>query len=781
MLAIIPGCTIIRTVVSLGNIFMKKVFYLVAVLLMAVVLFRFTPIFFPITQSDIHREPFHSVIFYDRNGELLQEVLSQSASRSVFVPLEKISPYFIQAMIATEDRRFYRHHGVDYLAVFRAAWQNITHRRIVSGASTITLQLARLLHPAPRTLWNKLREAYRAYRLEAGMSKREILEEYLNRLPMGGNLYGVESAARTYFGIPASELTLAQASYLAAIPNSPNRYNPYTNSRGIRERQKRVLQQMVRNGFISSRRFSEVLKTTVHLRKQTSSFLAPHFVFHLMKQLPPGSNTVRTTIDSRLQRMVHEQVHRVLRQLKPYHVTNAAVLLVENSSGEVLAYLGSANYFDETIQGKFDGVQAFRQPGSALKPFLYQLAMEKGFNPASLISDISTRYTLNRGIYAPHNYSQDFHGPIRLREALANSLNIPAVRTLAQIGVEDFLRRLREYGFSSLQKDAGYYGVGLALGDGEVSLYQMVRAYSTLARYGRWQPLREVLSVNGTPVPRDTTGVHTISRPEFHFLIASILSDHRARSAEFGPNSVLNLPFPCAAKTGTSFRFCDNWTVGYTRDYTLGVWVGNFDNTPMMRVSGVTGAGPIFAAIMQLLYREAPEPLPFPVPPGVVQVSICPLSGKRPTSACPTRIQEWIPKRDYPKYLQEHCTMHIRVGNRVKVVLPERFREWAKHMGWEVQSSDSLAHQPAFRIVNPGNQSVYRRLSNLAESYQSIEFRLEAPDSLYTVRWYLNNQPLRVTHPPHRFLWEARPGSYHLRAEDAEHPEFRDEITFQVK
>ncbi len=759
---------------------MKRFIYIVIPLVLLYYLFRLTLYLFPVHREDIRTTRFHSVKFYDRHGNLLQEVLSESSNRAVFVPLEEVSPYFIQAIIATEDRNFYRHHGVDYPAVLRALWQNVKSGRIVSGASTITLQLARLLHPKKRTLFNKIREAYFAFRLEAGLDKRTILEEYLNRLPMGGNLYGVESAARAYFGIPASELTLAQATYLAAIPNSPNRYNPYHNPAGIKQRQKIVLQRMARAGFIPPERIPKVFKENIILQPVSSSFLSPHFVFYLLRKLPDDASIVRTTLDARWQRLLTEQIHRALYQLKNYHVTNAAALLVDNRTGEVLAYVGSANFFNETIQGQVDGVQALRQPGSALKPFLYQLAMEKGFNPATLISDISTHYRMPEGVYSPRNYSEDFHGPVRLREALANSLNIPAVRTLAKIGVADFLERLREYGFTDLRNTPEHYGVGLALGDGEVSLYQLTRAYSCLARYGKFRPLREILEINNQPVP-DTAQVRTISQPVFHFLISDILSDPFARTTEFGAHSVLNLPFLCAAKTGTSFRFCDNWTVGYTPDYTLGVWVGNFDHTPMMRVSGVTGAGPIFASTMLLLYHDQEPPVDFPVPEGVVKLSICPLSGKRPTAACPTRSEEWFPARDTIAYWQDSCRMHIQEKGKVKVVLPERFRQWAQQMGWEVKETIQNEKAQLFRIVNPVDGSVYHRLPNLAASYQSVRFQLQCSHPGRMINWYLNDQLVGTTQNEHILLWQASPGEYHLRAEDAENPQVQDEVSFRVK
>ncbi len=741
--------------------------------------FRYTPYFFPIRTSDVARQRFHSVTFYDRHGHLLQEVLSESSTRSVHISIEQVSPYFLDAIIATEDKNFYRHGGVDYLAVLRALYKNFKSKQVVSGASTITLQLARLIHPRQRTLLNKVKEAFFAYRMEAGMEKEAILEEYINRLPMGGNLYGIESAAGTYFGIPSSDLTLTQATFLASIPNSPKRFNPYHHSKKIKKRQRIVLERMVMQGSIPRERIEGVLKEDILLKPQSSSFLAPHFVFHLMHTLPKDAQIVKTTIDVELQKMVSEQINKVLSRLNKYHVTNAAVLLLENDTGEVLAYLGSADYFDEETDGNFNGVRALRQPGSALKPFLYLLAMEEGFSPATLISDIPTHYRMPRGVYSPRNYSEDFHGPIRLREALANSLNIPAVRTLAKIGVDGFLHRLHEYGFTSLDKEAEHYGIGLALGGGEVTLYELSRAYMCLARMGAFYPIKEIMEINGIE-QEIAEGKRGISTPQFNYLIADILGDAHARTAEFGFNSVLNLPFPCCVKTGTSFRFCDNWTVGFTRDYTLGIWVGNFDHTPMLKVSGVSGAGPMFADIMLMLYHDKRWPEKFPQPDGLVKVRICPLSGKKCNTYCSTSIEELIPARDVAAYEISSCDMHIQRGDETATVVPAKYRIWAEELGIETQLADYV-EENKFQIANPKNGAVYHRLPNLASEFQSINFKLNCSRKDQRITWFLNEKPIQTTHQDHSFLWQIVPGDFILSVVSEEDEKRSSRVQFRVK
>jgi penicillin-binding protein 1C len=757
----------------------KSILISLALLFITGVLFRYTPYLFPIRESDIRTEKFHSVKFYDRHGNPLQEVLSQNSMRSVHVPLKNISPYFINAIIAAEDKNFYRHGGVDYQAILRAIWQNLRSREIVSGASTITLQLARLLHPQDRIFFNKVKEAYLAFRLEAGMEKNAILENYINRLPMGGNLYGVESAAKAYFGISASDLTLAQATFLASIPNSPNRLNPYHNLREIKNRQRFVLDQMAGLGKIKAKRIAGVLKEDVLLKPQDDSFLAPHFVFHLMENLPDSVQSIRTTIDREWQTLIGEQMRTIINYLKNRHVTNASALLLDNTTGEILAYVGSADFFNTDIEGQNDGIQALRQPGSTLKPFLYLLAMENRFNPTTLISDIPTHYRMPTGIYSPQNYSEEFHGPVRLREALANSLNVPAVRTLAKIGTVEFLNRLGKYGFKSLDRNAEYYGIGLALGGGEVTLYELTRAYSCLARLGQFYSLTEVLDVNDKTIHPQQIN-RQISTPQLNYLIADILNDNFARTSEFGFNSILNLPFPCSVKTGTSFHFCDNWTVGFTRDYTLGIWVGNFDHSPMLRVSGVSGAGPLFANIMSSLYRYRDYPESLPRPDSLVTVRICPLSGKKPGAACPAVVEEIIPTRDLKTWQSEECDMHIARDDKITTVVSARFKPWADKLGYETRHPEKT-EVPDFRIVNPKDGAEYLRLPNLAPQYQSIRFQLDRADPKQTVHWYLNDELIQTTRDNHTFLWQAKPGNYRLKAISENNQQIQDELHFSVR
>jgi penicillin-binding protein 1C len=383
------------------------------------------------------------------------------------------------------------------------------------------------------------------------------------------------------------------------------------------------------------------------------------------------------------------------------------------------------------------------------------------------------------GIYSPKNYSEDFYGPVRLREALANSLNVPAVRVLAKIGIDRFLSRLKEYEFNSLDKNADYYGVGLVLGGGEVSLYELARAYMCLSRKGSFIKIKETLEINGRQKEEFQTE-KTISTPALNYVISDILSDKFARTSEFGFNSVLNFPFPCAVKTGTSFQFCDNWTIGFTEDYTLAVWVGNFDHTSMQKVSGVSGAGPLFANIIHLLYSKKEYPDKKSLPEELTRVTICPLSGKRPNPACPSTIEEIIPKEFLASYNEDSCTMHIRKAGEIHTVLPERYKEWIE--GFESRNENSeIKQEERFKIIKPQDGAIFYRLSNVKPEYQSIEIELTTTQENEKVTWLLNDKKLKETSKKHSFLWQIEPGKYCLTAKSNTYKNISNSVNFIVK
>lgn len=682
--------------------------------------------------------------FVDRNGLPLGTILGRGERRTLPVPLDRMSPQFLDAVLAAEDRRFFFHGAVDWASAARAAFQSLRSRALPGGASTLSMQVARLIEPVPSTFAGKLREAWLAARLENGNEKRAILAAYCNLAPMGSNVYGVEAAARTYFGVDAAHLDLAQAAFLAALPNDPVRLDPYLHRAALEARRRYVLERMEQTGLISPESRSRAAAEVVALRPRAEGIAAAaHFLFHLAPGVPDGTARVRTTLDRPLQEFVQAQVRDVVAGQRAYGMRDAAALVVDNRSGDVLAYVGSPDYFDDDALGRNDGVQALRQPGSALKPFLYELALERGVvRPDTILADVPTVYGLpGAHAYRPLDYSSRFLGPVRVRAALADSLNVPAVRVLSEVGVEPFRRRLIDLGFAHLTHDASYYGLGLTLGAGEVTLAEIARAYVTAARGGRPLALREVFGAPSPPASEDAAQLD----PAWP-LITDMLADAHARAASFGVDSILALPFPAAVKTGTSSDYRDVWTVGYTRDYTVAVWAGNFDGSPMHGISGVTGAGPLWARIMLHLH-ETHEPAAFDPPPGYVRATICAQGDALPQHAC-TPVREWLDPGDLARVRAARVAAPRRDPGR-------EYDEW-------LISQPERERLPT-RILFPHDGDAFVFDPHGGRS-QRIEIEIAGPHDA-TLRVSLDGRRLRPLGSD--YLWPVLPGNHELEARSA--------------
>ncbi|BDI16292.1 hypothetical protein ANSO36C_20940 [Nostoc cf. commune SO-36] len=745
---------------------------ILAVLVICLVV-RLLPYFAPIRAADIAQNQL-AMQFSDRNGLPLGTLLTRDQEHTSVVPLNQVSPQFIHAILAAEDGSFYYHGALDMKAIIRASKEAIHAKRIVSGASTITMQLARMLDPVPRSVSGKLSEIWLSWRLVAGMNKDEILSAYINRLPMGGNIYGVEAAAQTYFSIPANELNLAQASLLAAIPNNPTYFNPYQHWERLKQRQKYVLNRMVQEKYISGAIAARTsTEKVVFQSRQQGIIAAPHFLFWLANQIPSTSlekgvlippflrgvrgdqSVIRTTINRPLQQFVEAQVQQVISSLAANNVHDAAALVIDNHTGEILAYVGSPDYFNEAKLGRNDGVQALRQPGSTLKPFVYELALEKGLiRPNTILADLPAHYAIpGAKLYSPTDYTESFLGPVRVRIALANSLNVPAVRVLEKVGVETFLERLHQLGFEHLNQTPEYYGLGLTLGSGEVSLWELARAYLTMARLGEATPL--VSTFSDSPIQNPKSKIQNSTT--IWQLITNMLSDNHARATAFGVDSVLNLPFPVAVKTGTSSNFRDTWTVGFTTNYTVATWVGNFNGEPMRQVSGVTGAAPLWNRIMLHLH-EHQEPADFPPPEGLVQLPVCAISGLRPTPDCTSVVQEYFYPEDKIAYEGQN-----------QFNLPPEYDEWlAKQQQLNFTSTN-------LRILSPHHGDLFLVYPG-EEEKQKLEFKLVGNKSA-PVEWWLNGEKLDIN-SANALFWNLRPGKWTLEARSGE---MTDKVSFQVE
>jgi penicillin-binding protein 1C len=712
--------------------------------------------YLPLAKWRFDPGPVVSLRLTDRNGALLREVLSDEGGRCRFVGLADISPFLLQATIASEDKSFFAHPGVDAAAVLRAFVQNLKSRRVVSGASTITQQVVRNIWHFPRTVPAKILEAWLAVRLDHTLSKEAILIQYLNRISYGNQAFGIEAASRQYFDKPATRLSLAESAFLAAVPRAPTLLNPYRNFAGVKKRQEEILGRMLDLGYIDPDTLQRALEESIGILPPSEKFRAPHFCDFILARIPaeerPGLTEVRTTLEGTLQERVEALIRGGLERLEKKGVTNAAAIILDNATGDVLALAGSRDFFDERHDGQVNGATSLRQPGSTLKPITYGLGLENGLTAASILEDDPTPFVTPDGSFTPENYDESFHGAIRMRSALASSYNVPAVAVLQSIGPDLLYRKLKELGFDSLRQTPGFYGVGLTLGNGEVTLLELVRSYAALARGGSYQDERTVLQIvhkdgrlespKAQPTPRRVFSTQTA------FIISDILSDHDARIPGFGYYSPLNLPFPAAAKTGTSKDYRDNWTVGYTPGVTVGVWAGDFEGKPMRNVSGVTGAGPLFRDILQLAVSRAPA-ADFPEPPGIVRASICPLSGLKPGPACTGVIQEIFSSGTEP---QKTCALtHVQTAPRSGPT--------AAAVGIKIPPNGIV-------IVSPLDGDIFKLDPVLRGSFQSINLRAVLAEGLAVeaVEWWINGTRVASCGPPFKWTWNLRPGSYTIQA-----------------
>ncbi|HZJ55100.1 MAG TPA: penicillin-binding protein 1C [Myxococcaceae bacterium] len=672
-----------------------------------------------------------SIRVLDRDGQLLREMPSRRASRSVSLPVDAPVPRALRdAFIASEDRHFEWHPGVDPLAIARAAATNLRAGRVVSGASTLTQQLARLLVPRRRTLAGKAQEALWAMRLTAHLSREDILRAYLDRVALGHDLVGVEAAAHAYFGRPARTLSVGQAALLASIARSPARVDPWRAPEAASQAMREVLGRMRRAGRLDAELERVASTSDLDLVPPARPFGAPHLVVDLAGKLDAlglaRAVEVRTTLDPALQREVERSVRSELAA--DPRLGQAAVLVLDNASGEVLAYVGSADFLDVAREGQNDGVRARRQPGSALKPFAYGLALASGWTPASVLSDVDLEVATASGAWLPRNYDRRQHGPVRLRAALANSYNVPAVELTEALGPERVLEVLREAGFTSLEASAEHYGAGLVLGNGDVSLWELARAYRGLAREGVVEPLRLVRAATDAlggrlEVGRELTPRRFLS-PDAVALLTDLLSDEGARAPAFGLDNALRLPFPVAAKTGTSRAYVDNWTVGFTHERTVAVWVGNFDGRPMQRVSGITGAGPLFARVMRRAMAGV-RPLPLVDRARFEHVRICSLSGHRAGEACPGSYEEVFLPGSAPA---EPCAMHRLADGRPVLAVDARYAGWAERERLEVAPAAATGDAPAFLTPRDGDEFLLE--AAVPASSQSIPVRVQGEGEL---------------------------------------------------
>lgn len=729
-----------------------------------------------------------STVVVDRRGVPLYEALSGDETRGTLIAPDRIPPLFAAATVAAEDRRFRSHPGIDPVAIVRAMRRNLAEGTIVEGGSTITQQAAKLLlarRGASRSRgWSaKLREAVLALRLEHRYTKDEILALYLSLASYGNQIVGAERAGRTYFDRDLAMLTPAQAAFVAGLPQRPTTFNPYRNPSSAIARQRTILARMEGAAALTLEQAAAARDEELVFSAIERAFLAPHLVARVLASAPgPRPARIETTIDAGLQADVAGIIRSHRAALLHHGARNVAVVVLDNRRGEWLAYEGSGDYTDSLHGGAIDGVTSARQPGSALKPFTYALGFEQGYTPASVLADIPSQFpTAETGVlYSPRNYDGRYRGPLLARAALAGSENVPAVALASELGVPSLLRFLQRAGLTTFDRNAAYYGLGVTLGNAEVRLDELVAAYAAFPRGGEW--IAPTWRLND-PQVRER---RRLVSPRAAYWITDILSDGDARAYIFGRGGSLELPFPVAVKTGTSQAYHDNWTIGYSRDVTVGVWVGNFDRTPLRDSSGVTGAGPIFHAVMLAAQRRvadgaapvvtsAAESPIVEAPAELVERDVCALSGLPANPWCPAQRRERLPRgaADEPP-----CAWHHLAEEGVLTVWPGRYREWARRQGLVDDRApaarpvvvravrEGSATARGLSISSPASGSTYLLDPTLRREFQALPLRATT-DAAGPVEWRVDGRRVGAAPADAAIEWPLAVGTHVITARDA--------------
>lgn len=681
----------------------------------------------------------------DRHGNHLTVTYENYWNIHYGAQLHEIPEFLKQAFVAAEDKRFFEHHGVDWAARFKALWQNIAAMEAIRGASTITEQVVKMIHPRPRTLWSRWIEGIEASLLEKDNTKAEILEFYLNQVPYASNRRGVVQAARFYFDRDLETLSKKEMIVLASLIRAPS----YLDLRKDRSRVSRIVNRLsdklFMSGVLSKDEYHGIKKEKIRLTTTREPVFAAPFVQYLFNHISESSvltnRTIKTTLDGDIQVTVQEIMDRCLKDLRRMEVLNGAALVVDNASNEILAW-SVAGYGNDGIPGGFiNAVIAPRQPGSAMKPFLYAMALDNGWTVATTIDDSPLVDRVGKGLHEYHNYSRSFYGPVTLRQALGNSLNIPAVRTIKFVGVEKYLHKLHALGFKSLAEHPEFYGDGLALGNGEVSLLELVQAYTVFACKGEFRPLSFL--INNPQYSKS----ERLFPEEIISLIGNILSDPEAREFEFGRGGLLNFPVQTAVKTGTSSDYRDAWALGFNFHYTVGVWMGNLDGS---RTNGLTGSrGP--AIVLRSIFAELnklQETRPLYLSPELIRCDVCATGTAQKSES----------------------------GNCLKRT------EWFVR-GTEPKPGISRNPERDIKLIQPTPGLQIAMDPRIPDEHEAFAFIIEGIEKDDMVVWKIDASRHIRTHEG-RYLWPVSPGRHRLKTEvwkDDRKLMDTEEIIFSVK
>lgn len=715
-----------------------------------------------------------STLVFDRDGEVLHAFISTDDMWRIQTPLTQISPYLQKSLITYEDRWFYLHPGLNPLALMRAVKQNYRSRKIISGGSTITMQIARMLEPKKRTLGNKLIETLRAFQLELRYSKRELLEVYFNIAPYGGNIEGVAAAAWLYFGKEPSQLSLSETALLTVIPNSPNANRPDLHPEQAIKGRNLVLKQLLKHRQISQKEYREAIVETINFGRQSLPKIAPHFCRDL--KLNNIQARLYTTLNRRYQQIAEDLLRIHLDQLESEGITNGAIVVIDNQTHEIITMVGSGDFNDYHNNGQVNGATAPRSPGSALKPFIYGLAIEKGLiSPAHYLEDVPTDFSG----YAPENYDRTFNGMISARAALERSLNLPAVALEQALGEKDLYWLMHQASVSSL-RSRKHYGLSIAIGGCEINLLDLSTLYSCMASGG------QLIRPRSLKTERESAAIE-LFQPGTAYIITDILTGLRRPDLpscwEFS-----SLP-KVAWKTGTSYGHRDAWSIGYNPHYTIGVWVGNFNGKGARNLVGAEVAGPILFELMNSICRNQQIPW-FSIPPSVETREVCALSGQLPGPHCPTLIREYyLPDRSPDQTCECHYAIQIDLATgyrlppdyegdrksktKVFVQYPPKVGTWMDSCGFKVDRLPELL--PDWQGLLPGTAPIvrspsldcqYRLREGIPLQFQKICCEASVGSDVQKIFWFIDGKLLEVVKPGERCFYTPEVGKHKLVCQD---------------
>jgi len=753
-------------------------------------LFLVLDLVFPFPKDTLKRDP--TVVVTDKDGNPLRFFLPKDEHWRFHVGLKDVSSDLIRAVIASEDRWFYYHPGINPFAVIRALYTNLKSGKVVSGASTLPMQIARLADPKPRTVLSKLEEAFRALQLKWHFSDDELIEIYLNITPYGGNIEGVAGASYLYFGKSPRALSPAEIALLTVLPRSPTTYNPTNDSSKALKARNRALWQLFQRGVFKESAVKEAMKEPMTIRRKDPPFIAPHFAQFVFDQ-SPNESRIKTTLDISIQRIAEGAAKGRIGELRRRGIDNLAIVVIENRGRELRAMVGSSDFFEKPYSGQVNNALARRSPGSALKPFLYAMALDRGLViPETFMLDIPTDFSG----YIPKNYDGKYRGRVTMREALIRSLNAPAVGLLAQLGLDDFHKVLLRGGLTTLDRPLSEYGLPLILGSGEVTLLDLTNLYATLAEGGVHRPVK--IKLDDAPDYEE----ERLFSGEASYLITQILTELGRPDMPYLAWELTREVPQVAWKTGTSYGHRDAWAIGYSSRYTIGVWVGNPSGRGEKGISGAEHAAPLLFDLFRAIEGDGAK-LPGPAGLRLGTIEVCRESHMLPTPFCTERVRvtyiagrSRIPMDTYSKQvfidsetgemLLGDCIATRPHQTRIITTYPPELVAWWRAEGRDVPSVPPLSPfckdvppQLPPGIVSPDETTPYRVLIGTPSGYQKVQLIARASPEVERLYWYQDGKLVASARPDKRLFVPLEAGTHQLVVVDSSGRS--DSITYVVE